>query len=428
MAWLLLRLRSGAGGPRDCWAPPTPCAAGAWRTRRTTRCGSTASSACPVVPGRRVGAERAAPAPRCAPGRPRVDRQLLHGIHGHHRRRCGAAGPAAPRRTHPPAGAGRSGPGRLTFALGMGLAAPLVTVVYFGTKHASPGRFTGFEPVAGQDLLARLLPTTYSFGTPAVYVGITALVLALALPFHRAVPRRWRRMDGVGDRGDAVDAVDADPSVLARLHHPQGSPYREAFVLCALLVIAAWYALSYGPPDRRALIAASVLLALITALASRSGLVRSFAWPVLALAAAGTLAGLALYAGTQRGRLATGGHRALLVGCAVALLVCTQLGETTATTAAATRMRLSRMDDYAPGGRASRSSRRRSRRPTAGPVPHGPGPGADGRQRPDAAGRPGCPVLQQPHLRRPQHPDHGARGRLDSRGAICRASTTPSRT
>ncbi|MFG3058064.1 YfhO family protein [Streptomyces sp. NPDC048231] len=246
------------------------------------------------------------------------------------------------------AAAGRAA---LTFALGMGLAAPLVTVVYFGTKHASPGRFTGFEPVAGQDLLARLLPTTYSFGTPAVYVGITALVLALALPFHRAVPRRVRA-------GWTVSVIAVTLSMQWTPTHlfwhafttPQGSPYREAFVLCALLVIAAWYALSYGPPDRRALIAASVLLALITALASRSGLVRSFAWPVLALAAAGTLAGLALYAGTQRGRLAPGGHRALLVGCAVALLVCTQLGETTATTAAATRMRLSRMDDYAPWG------------------------------------------------------------------------------
>ncbi|SOD87862.1 YfhO family protein [Streptomyces sp. Ag109_G2-15] len=240
------------------------------------------------------------------------------------------------------AAAGRAA---LTVVLGVGLAAPLVTVIYFGTKHAYPGRVRQFAPVASEDVLARLLPATYGFGSPAVYVGVTALLLALALPFHRAVPARVRT-------GWTVLVLAVTLSMQWAPTHlvwhafatPQGSPYRQAFVLCGLLVIAAWHTLSYGPPDRRALAAAAGLLALITLAASRSDLVRPFAWPVLLLATAGALGGLALL-----GR-ADAGQRSRLAGLAVVLLLGAQLGETAATSAVATRLRLAHLDDYAPWG------------------------------------------------------------------------------
>ncbi|MFD5794959.1 YfhO family protein [Streptomyces diastatochromogenes] len=240
------------------------------------------------------------------------------------------------------AAAGRAA---LTVVLGVGLAAPLVTVIYFGTKHAYPGRVRQFAPVASEDVLARLLPATYGFGSPAVYVGVTALLLALALPFHRAVPARVRT-------GWTLLVLAVTLSMQWAPTHlvwhafatPQGSPYRQAFVLCGLLVIAAWHALSYGPPDRRALAAAAGLLALITLAASRSDLVRPFAWPVLLLATAGALGGLALL-----GR-ADAGQRSRLAGLAVVLLLGAQLGETAATSAVATRLRLAHLDDYAPWG------------------------------------------------------------------------------
>ncbi|MGW7253236.1 YfhO family protein [Streptomyces sp. NPDC054834] len=250
------------------------------------------------------------------------------------------------------AAAGRAG---LTFALGVGLAAPLATVVYFGSKHASPGRFQEFVPATGEDLAARLLPTTYSFGTPAVYVGITALLLALALPFHRAVPPAVRT--GWTLLVVAVTlSMQWNPTHLAwhAFTAPQGSPYRQAFVLCALLVIAAWHSLSYGPPDRRALLTASALLVLIVAVASRSHLVRPYAWPVLLLAAVGALGGLALLAGAHGGRLAGGTRRTVLTGLTVALLVGAQFGEATANSAATTRQRYASMDDYAPWGERQR--------------------------------------------------------------------------
>ncbi|WP_405874795.1 YfhO family protein [Streptomyces sp. NBC_00005] len=237
------------------------------------------------------------------------------------------------------------GRGAVTVLLGVGLAAPLVTVVYFGTKHAHPGRAVQFAPVPTEDLLARLLPTTYSFGSPAVYVGTTALLLALCLPFHRAVPRRVRVGWTLLVAGVAL-SLQWGPTHLVwhAFATPQGSVYRQAFVLCALLVIAAWQALSYGPPDRRALGAAAGLLVLISAAASRSALVHPVGWAVLLLAVVGALGGLVLLRRTE------GPRRTVLAGLAVVLLFGGQFGETAATSAVATRLRLGHMDDYAPWG------------------------------------------------------------------------------
>ncbi|MFF7563541.1 YfhO family protein [Streptomyces pseudovenezuelae] len=241
---------------------------------------------------------------------------------------------------------GAAGRAVLTFALGIGLAAPVVTVVYFGSAHASEGRFTRFAPVGTEDLLARLLPTTYSFGSPALFVGTTALLLALALPFHRAAPRRvragWTLMIVV-----VTLSLQWGPAHLMwhAFAEPQGSSYRQTFVVCALLVIAAWHTLSYGPLDRRALGAAAGLLALLALVASGSQLVRSFAWPVFLAAAVGALLGLVLL-GRERPVL-----RMAPAALAAVLLVGAQLGEATATDAVATRMRFGHMDDYAPWGR-----------------------------------------------------------------------------
>lgn len=236
-----------------------------------------------------------------------------------------------------------AGRAALTVALGVGLAAPLVTVIYFGTRHAYPGRARQFAPVPGEDVAARLLPATYGFGSPALYVGVTALLLALALPFHRAVPVRVRAGWTVLVLAVALSLQWAPTHLVWHAFAtPQGSAYRQAFVLCGLLVVAAWHALAYGPPDLRALGAATALLALITAVASRSGLVRPYTWTVLLLALAGALAGLLLLGRT--------GQRGGLAGLAVVLLLGAQLGETAATSAVATKLRLRHLDDYEPWG------------------------------------------------------------------------------
>ncbi|MEU6144853.1 YfhO family protein [Streptomyces sp. NPDC047081] len=275
-----------------------------------------------------------------------------------------------------------AGRAALTVGLGVGLAAPLVTVVYFGTKHAYPGRVVDFKPVPTEDFLARLLPTTYSFGSPAVYAGTAALLLALALPFHRAVPRRTRLGWTVLVAAVAL-SLQWGPTHLVwhAFATPQGSPYRQAFVLCGLLVIAAWQSLAYGPPDLRALGAAGALLALIAAAASRSALVHHVTWAVFGLAVMGAAGGLVLlrYAAGGGGATAEGvtdiaeprfdseprsvagprsagspapapRRRTALVVLAVLLLFGGEFGEAMATSAQASRLRLDHMDDYAPWG------------------------------------------------------------------------------
>ncbi|QLJ01327.1 YfhO family protein [Streptomyces sp. NEAU-sy36] len=247
---------------------------------------------------------------------------------------------AGPTRRQALAAAGRA---VLTVVLGTGLAAPLVAVVYLGTKHAYPGRVRPFSPVPTEDLVARLLPGTYGWGSPALYVGTTALLLALALPFHRAVPGRVRAAWTALVLAVALSLQWA-PTSLAwhAFATPQGSSYRQTFVLAGLLVIAAWHALSYGPPRPAALGAATALLALGAVAARRSDVIHAHTWPLLLLAAGGTLTGLLLLRGAGR----HGGLAAL----AVLVLLGAQLGESAATSAVASGLRLKHLDDYAPFG------------------------------------------------------------------------------
>ncbi|WKE72632.1 YfhO family protein [Streptomyces sp. WP-1] len=251
---------------------------------------------------------------------------------------------AAPPRRQALAAAGRA---VRTVVLGMGLAAPLLTVVYLGTRHAYPGRLARFHPAPAENLLARLLPATYDYSSPALYVGTTALLLALALPFHRAVPGRVRA--GWTALVLAVTlSLQWAPTSLAwhAFAVPQGSSYRQSFVLCGLLVIAAWHALSYGPPGLPALGAAGSLLALAVAAASRTNLVHAHTWPVLLLGVAGALTGLVLLRRSgQRGRLAV---------LAVLVLLGAQAGESAASAAVASGLRLKHLDDYAPWGERQR--------------------------------------------------------------------------
>ncbi|WP_153814824.1 YfhO family protein [Streptomyces sp. SUK 48] len=251
---------------------------------------------------------------------------------------------AAPPRRRALAAAGRA---VLTVLLGTGLAAPLLAVVYLGTRHAYPGRLAAFHPVPAGNLLARLLPATYDYSSPALYVGTTALLLALALPFHRAVPGRvragWTALVLL-----VALSLQWAPTSLAwhAFAVPQGSSYRQSFVLCGLLVIAAWHALAYGPPGLSALGAAAALLALIVTAATGTHLIHAHTWPVLLLGVAGALTGLLL--------LRRSGERGRLAVLAVLVLFGAQAGESAAGAAVASGLRLKHLDDYAPWGERQR--------------------------------------------------------------------------
>ncbi|MYV68567.1 YfhO family protein, partial [Streptomyces sp. SID2131] len=190
--------------------------------------------------------------------------------------------------------------------VGVGLAAPLVVVVFLGTKTADPTPEVTFAPAAWTDVLARFLPATASTSSPALFIGTPALLLALTLPFNRAVAPRVRAALTA-----AVVLVTLslqwEPTHL--LWHagasPNGVPYRQAFVLCGLLLIAAWFSVAGGVPRPAALLAGGALLGGLAWAARESVDVDPWTFPVLGTAALLALAAalLALTASRTGGRL-----------------------------------------------------------------------------------------------------------------------------
>ncbi|MFC8585192.1 YfhO family protein [Streptomyces sp. NPDC057217] len=210
--------------------------------------------------------------------------------------------------------------------LGVGLAAPLVVVVFLGTKTADPTPEVAFVPVAWTEVLARLLPATASSSSPALFIGTPALALALTLPFNRAVAPRVRAALTA-----AVVLVTLslqwEPTHL--LWHagasPNGVPYRQAFVLCGLLLIAAWFSAAGGVPRPAALLAGGSLLGALAWTARGSADIDRWTFPAFGAAAL-----LALVAVLLALRASGAGHRALPL-LAVLLLVAAQAGEAAVT-------------------------------------------------------------------------------------------------
>ncbi|WP_328317871.1 YfhO family protein [Streptomyces sp. NBC_00388] len=242
-----------------------------------------------------------------------------------------------------------------TVLLGTGLAAPLLCTVFLGTRHAYPGWSRTFAPASWTDVFARTLPATYSFSTPALFLGTGTLLLACALVFHHAVPRR-ERAAWAGLVVLVTLSLQWRPTHL--LWHafatPNGSPYRQTFVLSGLLVIAAWTTLSYGVPRGRALAGGAGVLAAGAGFAASSRTVTVYTYPLFGLGLAAVVAGLLLLgrsahpASTPRGRAAVRGWPPVV---AALLLVGAQAGQAAATTAYADRVKIHRLDDYAPWGR-----------------------------------------------------------------------------
>ncbi|MFF5789826.1 YfhO family protein [Streptomyces sp. NPDC012693] len=215
--------------------------------------------------------------------------------------------------------------------IGVGLAAPLVVVVFLGTKVADPTPETTFAAAAWTDVLARFLPATASVASPALFIGTPALALALTLPFNRAVATRVRA-------GWAAAIVLVTLSLQWEPTHllwhagasPNGIPYRQTFVLCGLLVIAAWFSAARGVPRPAALLGGGALLGLL-AWAAR-GSVDIDRWTYPASGAAVVLALAAVILARPHARRTTA--RVLPV-LALVLFVVAQAGE-----AAVTGMRI----------------------------------------------------------------------------------------
>ncbi|MCT4352479.1 YfhO family protein [Streptomyces sp. Je 1-79] len=212
--------------------------------------------------------------------------------------------------------------------LGIGLATPLVLVIFLATRVADPTPEVTFTAVPWTEVFARLLPATASVATPALFIGTPALALALTLPFNSAVAPRIRI---AWTAAVCLVALSLQWGPTHLLWHagssPNGLPYRQTFVLCGLLLIAAWLSTARGLPPLPALLGAAALLAAL-AFGARGSLVVD-RWTYPAFAAALALAVLAATAVLIARRYAVGARA--LPALAVVLLVLAQAGETAVT-------------------------------------------------------------------------------------------------
>lgn len=228
-----------------------------------------------------------------------------------------------------------------TTLLGIVLAAPVLVPLFLSSGQAYPGWVKEFRPVSWADLFARLLPATYSFSSPAVFVGTGTLLLVAALPFHRAVPLRTR-LWWAGLTAAVTLSLQWAPTHLAwhLFATPNGSPYRQTFVLAGIAVIAAWTGLAAGPPRPPALAAGAGLLAAAVLWARGSTLGTDWGYALFA-------GGLAL-AGAAWWALR---HRRLALPAA-GLLAVVLLAQAAATTAYGHKGKLGGLDDYPSWGAA----------------------------------------------------------------------------
>ncbi|MEU9039106.1 YfhO family protein [Streptomyces sp. NPDC048352] len=227
----------------------------------------------------------------------------------------------------------------LTALLGIGLAAPVLVPLFLSSKQAYPGWSREFGPVPWSDLFARLLPATYSFNSPAVFVGTGTLLLLAALPFHRALPARTRCW-WAGLVAAVLLSLQWAPTHLAwhLFATPNGSAYRQTFVLAGIAVVAAWTGLAAGVPGVRALAAGAGLLAAAALWAAGSALPTGWGYALFA-------GGLALSAGAWWA-LGRRGLPPAAAGVLAAVLAAVLVAQAAATTAYGHRGKLAGLDDY----------------------------------------------------------------------------------
>lgn len=131
---------------------------------------------------------------------------------------------------------------------GIGLAAPLLVPTFWAVRYSRPSPDVRFHAMDWLDFLSRLLAGSEGVGSsPGLAVGTVLLLLAVSLPFNRAVPVRERLVWTVAMGLTVLSMqVALTHAVWHGFDTPNGSPFRQAFVVAGLLVIAGWISGSAG--------------------------------------------------------------------------------------------------------------------------------------------------------------------------------------
>ncbi|MEP7159467.1 MAG: YfhO family protein [Dermatophilaceae bacterium] len=179
--------------------------------------------------------------------------------------------------------------GRLVWRAGIGglLTAVLLVPMVLNTGDTIT---TDTDPIASYPLAlhaARLFPLTEGVGiSPSLGFGTLPLIACLVLVLHPHLPWRVRL---VWPAGMAILVVSTYLPTTMLLWHlgvpPNGSPWREAFVIAALGVLMAWVTLSAPRPPGWPRVAAVGLVLLASGLLVRASgadqgilTVRSLVW------------------------------------------------------------------------------------------------------------------------------------------------------
>ncbi|GAB7180848.1 hypothetical protein ATKI12_0679 [Kitasatospora sp. Ki12] len=166
---------------------------------------------------------------------------------------------------------------------GVLLAAPVLFVAVRAARGAQPE--SPVQPLGPSGLgghLAQLLPAAHGGrALPDVAIGVLGLLLVCGLPFNRRVRPR-ERAAWCAALVLVVLGFLWTPTVLVwhGLAIPAGGPYRVAFVLSGLLVLAGWVSLSHRP-DPLTLLGGAGAVAVIAGLAAGRHSVRPATWVLL---------------------------------------------------------------------------------------------------------------------------------------------------
>lgn len=179
-------------------------------------------------------------------------------------------------------------------ALGLAMTAGLLLPLFDAIRRARPSPPADFQAAQWSDVAARLLPLSEGVGrAPGLYVGTATLLLALTFAFESRIPA-LTRVTYSGLTALVVLSLQFAPTQAAwhGWDPPNGSPFREAFVVCALVVVLAWLAVADTPPARLALCGAGLILVALIAFSRSSRLLTPHSAVVALISALVLLSGV----------------------------------------------------------------------------------------------------------------------------------------